>query len=140
MFVFARALALFPRPGTGNANTTTGPISAPSAGGFYGSLLENRKWWGNELESEGMMALSLPSRATKTNGTYLLNQMQHQLIMGMITWHDTCVDASARLTRPLFRRLRGCFSGAELQAEMGGIRYCAQLPNRCTMQCSASTN
>ena len=110
MFVFARALALFPRPGTGNANTTTGPISAPSAGGFYGSLLENRKWWGNELESEGMMALSLPSRATKTNGTYLLNQMQHQLIMGMITWHDTCVDASARLTNPLFRRLRGCFS------------------------------
>jgi len=74
-------------PGNGAINAT-GPATAATASGFYASLLKNRRWWDAELEAEGMMQLSLPSPAS-TNGTWLMNQMRHQIIQGMITWHDT---------------------------------------------------
>ena len=67
-----------------------GPVEAPSASGFYQLLLENRKWWGNELANEGMMNVSLPSPAT-TNGTWLATQATHAIVKSMITreskWH-----------------------------------------------------
>ena len=44
--------------------------------------------WAAELAAEGMHELSLPSPAS-TNGTQLVTQMRHNIIQGMITWHDT---------------------------------------------------
>eukprot|EP01051_Picozoa_sp_SAG22_P006147 SAG22_NODE_392_length_11210_cov_3.879669_8_plen_1389_part_00 len=68
----------------------TGPVNGSSAGGFYGTLLENRRWWAAELAAEGMMALSLPSPAS-TNGTQLVAQSTQSLVKAMITrestWH-----------------------------------------------------
>ena len=72
----------------GGATNASGPPAAAAAGGFYGSLLANRRWWAAELAAEGMMHLALPSPAS-TNGTRLATQMVHNLIRGMITWHDT---------------------------------------------------
>ena len=72
----------------GGATNTTGPSTPAAAGGFYGSLLANRRWWAAELAAEGMMHLALPSPAS-TNGTWLATQMVHNLVRGMITWHDT---------------------------------------------------
>ena len=72
----------------GGATNTTGPPAPAAAGGFYGSLLANRRWWAAELAAEGMMHLALPSPAS-TNGTWLATQMVHNLVRGMITWHDT---------------------------------------------------
>ena len=73
----------------GNGKTLrTGPVNGSSASGFYESLLENRRWWSDELNAEGMHELRLPSPAS-TNGTWLLTQMLHNIIGGMITWHDT---------------------------------------------------
>ena len=67
-----------------------GPVEAPSASGFYQLLLENRKWWSNELANEGMMDVSLPSPST-TNGTWLATQATHAIVKSMITreskWH-----------------------------------------------------
>ena len=74
-------------PANGPTNTT-GPATAASASGFYQTLLENRRWWADEFAAEGMHELSLPS-PTSTNGTWLLTQMRHNLIGGMVTWHDT---------------------------------------------------
>ena len=76
------------RAAAGGATNATGPAAATGPDGFYASLLENRLWWDAELAAEGMMELKLPSAVT-TNGTQLLNQMHHQIIQGMITWHDT---------------------------------------------------
>ena len=58
-------------PGSGSGAPPPSPSSAdqPTASGFYQSLLENRKWWDNELANEGMMQLSLPDVKTATNGT-----------------------------------------------------------------------
>ena len=57
-------------PGSGSGAAPPSPSSAdhPTASGFYQSLLENRKWWDNELANEGMMQLSLPDVKTATNG------------------------------------------------------------------------
>ena len=68
----------------GNSHSDASMVS-----GFYSSLLANRRWWGRELAREGMMALDLPSQSTSTNGTRLFTQLTHQVIMGMIVWHDT---------------------------------------------------
>lgn len=72
----------------GGQTSLTGPVNSTKAGSFYATLLENRRWWAAELEAEGMMQLRLPSPAT-TNGTRLNEQMRHQIMMGMITWHAT---------------------------------------------------
>jgi hypothetical protein len=68
----------------------SGPVDPASASGFYETLLENRRWWGEELESEGMNTLSLPSPAS-TNGTWLAMQATHAIVKSMITretkWH-----------------------------------------------------
>lgn len=77
-----------PGGGDGVEAAPAGPPNASTSAGFYLSLLENRWWWDRELTAEGMMELELPSPPS-TNGTYLKTQMVHQLIMGMITWHDT---------------------------------------------------
>jgi hypothetical protein len=66
----------------------TGPVNASSASGFYQTLLENRKWWANELTAEGMHSLSLPSPAT-TNGTWLNTQAIHSIIKSMISREST---------------------------------------------------
>ena len=76
-----------PAGACGQTNSA-GPVNASSAAGFYASLLENRRWWAAELAAEGMMQLSLPS-PTSTNGTWLHTQFTHNIILGMITWHDT---------------------------------------------------
>ena len=77
-------------PGGGNTEHT-GPLntsSLPNASGFYGTLLENRRWWGAELAAEGMMELpSLPSPKT-TNGTWIHVEARHNIILSMITWND----------------------------------------------------
>lgn len=68
----------------------TGPAQSAAAAGFYGNLLENRRWWDAEMASEEMMQLSLPSPAS-TNGTYLKTQAVASVIKAMITrkgtWH-----------------------------------------------------
>eukprot|EP00966_Prymnesium_polylepis_P166755 3854484-Prymnesium_polylepis.1 len=74
-------------PAEGPTNLT-GPVQAATASGFYASLLENRRWWEQELRAEQMMQLSLPSPSS-TNGTRLVMQMQHNIIRSMITWHGT---------------------------------------------------
>ena len=74
-------------PGANTTSPAAGPSAAASAGGFYKSLLANRKWWAAELQAEGMMALRLPA-GTQTNGTQLATQMTHNLIRSMITWHN----------------------------------------------------
>ena len=74
-------------PGGGNTEIT-GPRNAslPNATGFYGSLLENRRWWQAELAAEGMMELpSLPSPKT-TNGSWIHVEARHNIILSMITW------------------------------------------------------
>ena len=38
-----------------------GPATAASAAGFYGTLLQSKRWWADELEDEGVMRLALPS-------------------------------------------------------------------------------
>ena len=73
----------------GGATNQSGPSSTASASVFYRSLLDNRRWWGEELEAEGMHSLSLPSKGTTTNGTWLVTQFRANIIKGMITWHDT---------------------------------------------------
>lgn len=78
----------------GGATNRTGPVNASSAGGFYASLLENRRWWERELAAEGMMELSLPPGAS-TNGTRLWTQAIHHMVRGMITWHDSWHPRSA---------------------------------------------
>ena len=67
----------------------TGPTAAADASGFYATLLENRRWWSAELAKEGLMEISLPSRETTTNGTWLSIQAHHNIILSMITKHDT---------------------------------------------------
>jgi len=60
------------------------------ASGFYATLLENRRWWTAELAKEGMMEVELPSSSkTSTNGTWLGLQARHNIIVSMITKHDT---------------------------------------------------
>jgi hypothetical protein len=66
-------------PADESQTNLTGPVNASSASGFYLSLLENRRWWANELEAEGMHTLSLPSPAS-TNGTQLVTQFHHNII------------------------------------------------------------
>ena len=58
----------FPGTGTGAAPPAPSSAAQPTAGGFYQTLLENRKWWDNELANEGMMQLTLPDVKTATNG------------------------------------------------------------------------
>ena len=80
-------------PGAPGGTNATGPAAADAAGaaGFYGALLANRRWWGAELAREGMMALSLPSdgHATATNGSRLDANARHNLVLSMVTKHDT---------------------------------------------------
>jgi hypothetical protein len=64
-----------------------GPVSPPTAGSFYETLLESRRWWDAELAAEGMMELSLPSPAS-TNGTWLITQAVHNLVLSMIIRHE----------------------------------------------------
>lgn len=64
------------------------PMGGSGASGFYSTLLENREWWNAELAKEKMMDLQLPSPAS-TNGTWLRQQMTHNIVRSMITWHDT---------------------------------------------------
>ena len=71
-----------------NGTDGSGAVNQTTGGGFYGSLLANRRWWARELQAEGMMALELPSPAS-TNGTMLWTQARHNLLRGMLTWHDT---------------------------------------------------
>ena len=72
------------------ANTSaTGPTQPAPASGFYATLIQNRRWWSNELHSEGVMELELPSAKTSTNGTWLTIQARHNLILSMITRVDT---------------------------------------------------
>jgi hypothetical protein len=75
-------------PANGNTSTT-GPLVPANSSGFYATLLKNRRWWSNELDSEGIMELDLPSTGTSTNGTWLSIQARHNLILSMITKHDT---------------------------------------------------
>jgi hypothetical protein len=73
----------------GGDTAATGPAQAANSSGFYATLLENRRWWGAELASEGMMELELPSLKTSTNGTWLLTQARHNIVLSMVTKHDT---------------------------------------------------
>ena len=66
----------------------TGPANASTPAGFYGALLELRRWWKDELAAEGMMELQLPSPAS-TNGTYLATQAMHSIVKSMITRQRT---------------------------------------------------
>ena len=77
-------------PGASGATNATGPLHATASSDFYSTLLETRRWWDAELAQEGMMELSLPSDArTSTNGTWLATEARHNLILSMITKHDT---------------------------------------------------
>lgn len=62
----------------------TGGTSPSQPVDFYAALLELRRWWDAELDSEGMMSLSLPSPVS-TNGTLLQTQAVHSIVRSMIT-------------------------------------------------------
>jgi len=78
----------------------TGPSAAANATGFYATLLENRRWWAAEMAKEEMMDLKLPSKKTATNGTWLEIQAHHNIILSMITKHDTWGPRYAPGPRP----------------------------------------
>lgn len=79
-------------PGSGEDATESGavnstPTATAAASGFYANLLRVRQWWDAELTVEGMFELSLPSPES-TNGTWLITQARHNVILGMITWNE----------------------------------------------------
>ena len=67
---------------TARQTLRTGPVAPSPAGGFYLTLLDNRRWWAAELAAEGMHALALPSPAS-TNGTWLALQAPRALCKHM---------------------------------------------------------
>jgi len=104
----------------------TGPVKPSSGGGFYKALLDNRRWWNAELESEGMMDLSLPSPAS-TNGTWLGLQATHAMVKSMIsresTWHPR-YGISPGFGSAVYNGLQEVFTATATAAlEMGAMPY-----------------
>ena len=85
------AYAHFPGANASDTNhetLITGPVNASKPAGFYKNLFALSSWWSEQLGSEGMMELSLPSPSV-TNGTYLRMQAVHAIVRSMITRQDT---------------------------------------------------
>jgi len=55
---------------------------------FYSAVLDNHFFWKGTWEEEGRMSLDLPSPA-EVNGTYLMQQASHGIVLDMIVRKDT---------------------------------------------------
>ena len=64
------------------------PPNSIVANDFFATLLEQRKWWEEELANEGILGLSVPSD-TGTDGTRLHHMAIHGIIRDMITRRNT---------------------------------------------------
>ena len=73
------------RAPAGADTSTNGPMQPANSSGFYATLIQNRRWWSNELNSEGMMELELPSTKTSTNGTSGAKSASRSLRRALLT-------------------------------------------------------
>ena len=64
------------------------PPDSPIAKAFYSCVLEQRQWWADELEAEGMLQFDLPSDPD-TDGVMLRNMAMHSVVRDMITRRNT---------------------------------------------------
>ena len=64
------------------------PELMANSSGFYANLLASKRYWDATLDSEGMMALRLPSGGA-TNGTWLAAQATGSIVRSMISRDDT---------------------------------------------------
>ena len=67
---------------------TLAPDGCASPVDFYTAILDQHFFWQRTWAEEGRMVLSLPKRPEDTDGTVLLAQASHGLVLDMITRSD----------------------------------------------------